>query len=185
MINLAHKPVIEGEKIILRPFKTEDVPLLEKILTDKEVILLTGSDDNIDLAVTRQWYQTRNDQTDRLDLAIVDKETDRIVGEVVLNEYDEASHTMNFRILIGKEGRNRGFGSEATKLFCNYIFEHTDLNALTLSVFAFNPRAKHVYEKAGFEVTSVDKNELEHEGEMIDSINMKLTRDKHLKHTEE
>jgi len=180
MINLAYKPTIEGEKIRLRPFKKEDLPLLEGILTDQEVITLTGSDDTFDRAVVNDWYRTRNIQSDRLDLAIVDKQTNRIVGEVVLNEYNAENHSMNFRILIGREGRDRGFGTEATRLFCDYVFKATDLNALTLSVFAFNPRAKHVYEKIGFQVVSVDKNELAYEGKMIDSINMTLTRDQWL-----
>ena len=84
---------------------------------------------------------------------------------------------MNFRILIGPRGRNRGLGTEATQLIIDYIFTNTTLNELTLSVFDFNPRAKHVYEKVGFVVESVDENDLEFEGEWIDSINMKLTRE--------
>ncbi len=51
------------------------------------------------------------------------------------------------------------------------------MNQLTLSVFDFNPRAKKVYEKVGFALESVDKNDLEFEGEWIDSLNMILTRD--------
>ncbi len=34
----------------------------------------------------RRWYRTRGEQTDRLDLAIVDKATGEVVGEAVLNE---------------------------------------------------------------------------------------------------
>jgi len=84
---------------------------------------------------------------------------------------------MNFRILIGPRGRNRGLGTEATQLMIEYIFQATTLNELTLSAFDFNPRAKHVYEKVGFVVESVDENDLEFEGEWIDSINMTLTRE--------
>ena len=81
---------------------------------------------------------------------------------------------MNFRILIGPRGRDRGLGTEATRLFINYLFSHTTLKTLTLSVFDFNPRAKRVYEKVGFIVESIDENELEIEGEWFDSVNMKL-----------
>ena len=41
----------------------------------------------------------------------------------------------------------------------------------------FNPRARKVYEKVGFVIDSIDETELEFEGEWIDSINMKLTRE--------
>lgn len=177
MINLVHKPTIKGENIILRSFIEEDLLYLKEILTDKELIKFTGSNDILNLEFVYEWYRTRNNQRDRLDLAIVDKQTNRIVGEVVLNQYNPEDHSMNYRILIGKDGRDRGFGTEATHLFCAYVFKQTDLKELTLSVFDFNPRAKHVYEKIGFKEVSVDKNELQYEGQMIDSINMVLTRE--------
>ncbi|MDX7255019.1 GNAT family N-acetyltransferase, partial [Klebsiella pneumoniae] len=88
------------------------------------------------------------------------------------------------RILIGPKGRDRGLGNEASQLIIEYVFKNTDLKSLTLSVFAFNPRAKKVYENLGFVIHSVDKNELEFEGEWIDSINMKLTREDWMKSQE-
>jgi diamine N-acetyltransferase len=74
-----------------------------------------------------------------LDLAIVDKSQNILVGEVVVNEYGEQNQSMNFRILIGPRGRDRGLGTEASQLIIEYVFKNTDLNFLTLSVFAFNP----------------------------------------------
>lgn len=178
MLDLKKKPTIAGEKIILRPFKVaEDFPYIEECLHDSEVIKLTGSSFEYDREKTLDWYHTRNEQTDRLDLAIVDKARDILVGEAVINLYDERNHSMNFRILIGPSGRDQGLGTEATQLIVDYVFSKTDLDQLTLSVFAFNPRAKRVYEKIGFVTYSVDKDDLEFEGEWIDSINMKLTRD--------
>ncbi|WP_188456043.1 GNAT family N-acetyltransferase [Virgibacillus oceani] len=180
MVDLGNKPVIEGEKVILRPFKDEDFPFLEECLKDKEVLKLTGSNADFDKETILDWYNTRNDQTDRLDLAIVDQSQGTLVGEVVVNLYDEKNHSMNFRILIGPRGRNRGLGTEATQLIIDYVFKETTINQLTLSVFAFNPRAKHIYEKVGFVMDSIDENDLEFDGEWIDSINMKLTREKWL-----
>lgn len=177
MIDLSYKPHIVGDKVLLRPFEAHDFPYIEECLKDDEVIKLTGSTPTYDRDAVLKWYNTRNEQTDRLDLAIIDKLENTLVGEVVVNLYDEKKQSMNFRILIGPRGRNRGLGTEATSLIIDYIFTNTTLKQLTLSVFAFNPRAMKVYEKVGFVLESVDKNELEYEGEWIDSINMTLTRD--------
>ncbi len=141
------------------------------------VLKYTGSSPEYDRDKVYDWYSTRNAQTDRLDLAIIDKFQSILVGEVVVNLYDVKNESMNFRILIGPLGRNRGLGTEATRLMLDYVFKNTNLNQLTLSVFAFNPRAKKIYEKVGFVVDSVDKNDLEFEGERIDSINMKLSKE--------
>ena len=173
--------MLEGEKVILRPFKAEDFTYIEECLMDSEVIKLTGSDSQYDKEFTLNWYNTRNEQIDRSDLAIVDQSKGVLVGEVVANLYDEQNQSMNFRILIGPRGRDRGFGTEATRLFIDYLFSHTTLKTLTLSVFEFNPRAKRVYEKVGFNVESIDENELEFEGDWIDSVNMRLTREDWLK----
>ena len=181
MIDLKTKPTLVGEKVLLRTFKEEDFPYIEECLQDPEVIKLTGSSPEYDREMTVNWYGTRNVQTDRLDLAIVDKSQDILVGEVVFNSYDEKNESMNFRILIGPRGRDRGLGTEATQMTVDYIFENTKLNQLTLSVFDFNPRAKKVYEKVGFVIDSVDKNDLKFEGQWIDSINMKLSRDNWMK----
>ncbi|WP_261133538.1 GNAT family N-acetyltransferase [Bacillus sp. Marseille-Q3570] len=178
MIDLSNKPIITGEKTILRPFKMdEDFPNLEECLNDPVVLKYTGSSPGYDKEEVYNWYHTRNAQKDRMDLAIIDKISNTLVGEVVVNLYDEKNQSMNFRILIGPLGRNRGLGTEATQLVVDYVFENTNLNQLTLSVFEFNSRAKKLYEKVGFIVDSIDKDELEFEGELIDSINMKLTRE--------
>ncbi|MFD1019827.1 GNAT family N-acetyltransferase [Thalassobacillus hwangdonensis] len=177
MVDLRHKPVVEGEKVILRPFEEKDIPYIMECLEDPEVLKLTGSTSELDKEATLKWYRTRNDQTDRLDLAIVDKAQNHLVGEAVVNLYDEEANSMNFRILIGPKGRDRGLGTEATRLIVDYIFDNTDLDQLTLSVYAFNPRARKVYEKIGFVFESIDENDLEYEGEGIDSINMVLKRE--------
>jgi RimJ/RimL family protein N-acetyltransferase len=178
MISFKVKPVITGEKILLRPFQLEDIPVMEECIMDSEVMKFTGSTSSFTTEAIYQWYSTRKEQDERLDLAIVMKDNNSVIGEVVINEYDEIKHSMNFRILIGPKGRNQGFGTEATRLVTDYVFQNTDLNQLTLGVYAFNPRARRVYEKIGFTVESIDEGELEFEGQRIDAINMVLTRER-------
>ncbi|MDW0111164.1 GNAT family N-acetyltransferase [Sporosarcina aquimarina] len=177
MIDLSYKPHLVGGKVILRPFLESDFPYIEECLKDPEVLKLTGSDPSYDREAVLHWYTTRNDQTDRLDLAIIDTNQEGVVGEVVANSYEAETESMNFRILIGPRGRDRGLGTEATQLFVNHLFTASPLREITLSVFDFNPRARHVYEKAGFSEYGIEKDELEFEGERIDSILMSITRD--------
>jgi predicted phage-related endonuclease len=70
MIDLSVKPTIIGDKVILRPFETGEITAMDEILKDKEVIILTGSSDDTDKETLIKWYTTRNDQVNRLDLAI-------------------------------------------------------------------------------------------------------------------
>ncbi len=179
MPNFIHKPVLEGKRVFLRPFKKEDLELILAILEEPELRRLTGSascDEEThrplspeDLERTRHWYESRNEQTDRLDLAIIDKKTGLLVGEAVFNEYDEATGNVNFRILIGQAGQGRGIGSEATKLFLRYGFILLDLHKISLEVFSINPRAERVYIKNGFVLEGIKREDFRFNEEYIDT----------------
>ena len=112
---------------------------------------MTGSplDDDPDEERLRSWYDSRNAQTNRLDLAVVDRATGDCVGEVVLNNWDERNRSCCFRIALAA-GRDRGLGTEAVRLVVGYGFERLGLHRISLEVSAFNPRARRVYEKVGF-----------------------------------
>ncbi|MGW7415714.1 GNAT family N-acetyltransferase [Streptomyces sp. NPDC054863] len=169
------KPTLTGERVLLRPFTEEDVPAMLAAVRDPEVNKFTGSGDgDIDEAATRTWYRTRDGHDDRLDLAVVDLATGKCVGEVVLNAWDPANRSCNFRTLLGPEGRDRGLGTEACRLVVTYGFEALGLHRISLGVFDFNPRARRAYEKVGFVVEGRAREALWHDGEWIDDLYMSI-----------
>ena len=178
--DLATKPTLRGRLVTLRPFRAGDAEVMAEILSDADVRRLTGSvgttaeaerpeplDDRL-----RDWYATRNEQTDRLDLAVEDAGTGRLVGEVVLNEVDSQALTCNLRTLIGPQGRDRGLGTEAVGLATAYGIERLGLRRMTLEVFEFNPRARRVYEKVGYVVTGVRPDALVFDGVSVAAVDM-------------
>lgn len=178
------KPTLTGTTVVLRPFAFEqDAPALREMLQDPEVIRLTGSShdpaampewDAAAESTFRDWYSTRNDQTDRLDLAVVHKASAQCVGEVVLNEWSEPNRSCNFRTIIGPRGQDRGLGTEAIRLFLCYGFERLGLRRISLDVLNFNPRAKRVYEKLGFVTEGVLREEHRWGDEWIDVTLMSI-----------
>lgn len=179
------KPTIAGERVILRPFTEADIERMGPILADPDLIRLTGSAHSTEEtrsasatldAQTLAWYRTRAVQPGRLDLAIIDAQTGQCVGETVLNEWSPADRSCNFRILIGPEGRDRGFGSEATRLTIDYAFANSKLNRISLTVFAFNPRARRAYEKAGFVYEGTCREAFRFDGEYVDDHIMAILR---------
>ncbi len=174
MTDFSTKPILTGELVVLRVLDEEDFPAMKAAMADPEVGRLTGSHAPVDDERALEWLRTRKDQPDRLDLAIVDKATGETVGEAVLNEYDPDNQACNFRILIGPNGRDRGLGTEATRLIVGYGLEVLGLHRISLGVYAFNPRAQRAYEKAGFVVEGRLRDDLLWDGEWVDSIVMSV-----------
>lgn len=178
-IDFSYKPVIEGEKVILRPFQSTDWEQMVEILNDANLKKLTGSVSNDEEANTpftideiekmKEWYYTRNEQIDRLDLAIVEKHSMQVIGEVVFNEYDEDAGNVNFRILIGKNGRNKGLGTQAVKLFIDYGLKVLGIHRIELEVYRFNERAERVYQKAGFRFEGMKRENFIYNNNYIDT----------------
>jgi GNAT superfamily N-acetyltransferase len=78
------------------------------------------------------------------------------------------------RVLTGPSGRGRGLGTEATRLIVGYGFERLGLHRISLEVYAFNPRARRAYEKAGFRAECVLRESLRYNGEWIDATVMSV-----------
>ncbi|GAA3589020.1 GNAT family protein [Kribbella ginsengisoli] len=172
MTDFAYKPTLTGELVVLRPVTEDDYPAMQVAMDDPDVVRFTGSRGEIGEEAARKWYRTRGEQTDRLDLAIVDKAGGEVVGEAVLNEWSPEDESCNFRILIGPADQGRGLGTEATRLIVGYGIEQLGLHRIDLGVYAFNPRAQRAYEKAGFVTEGVKRDALKWDGEWVDEIVM-------------
>jgi RimJ/RimL family protein N-acetyltransferase len=177
MTTFADKPTLTGELVTLRPMVAADADHVWSDVHDAEATRLTGSHATFERSQLDAWCASRAQQGDRLDLAVVDRASGEWAGEVVVNDWDADNRSCGFRIALGPTGRNRGFGTEATRLIVDYVFDEIDdppVNRLALEVFDFNPRAQAVYEKVGFRREGVLRQALLWEGEFHDAIVMSI-----------
>ncbi|WP_151525857.1 GNAT family N-acetyltransferase [Serinicoccus kebangsaanensis] len=173
--DLTHTPVLRGELVELRPVTPADVARLHALMGDLEVSRLTGSihaDDEVDelpwsvdqlQAIYARWAT----DVDRVVWAVVDRESDQVVGESVLLDHDPGNASIGFRIWISG-ARGRGLGTEATRLSVRHAIEELGLHRVELEVYAFNPRARHVYEKVGFVLEGTRREALRYADGWVD-----------------
>lgn len=176
-ISFADKPTLIGDLVELRPLTEADTPAVMAGLADTESMRLTGThrrftDDDVNTAL-RDW--SRRD--DRIDLAVVERATGRHAGEVVLNELDADNLACNFRIALTGEFTDRGLGSEATRLVLGHAFDTVGVHRVELDVYAFNPRARRVYEKVGFVYEGTRRHALRWGRDWVDSHIMAMLAD--------
>ena len=141
---------------------------------DPEVARLTGTAQVPPREAVVQYYDRAVSDPDRFDFLIVAPDG-RFIGESVLNELDRDARRANFRIVIFDRSRFcQGLGSWAAAETVDFAFRELGLAALELDVFSFNPRAKHVYEKLGFQETG--REALPDCGDNAQDIFMALSR---------
>lgn len=166
MIIFLHKPILIEKDITLRPFEKKDAKRMYEIINIPEVLYLTGSVESseetiksdISIKQIEDWYGSLSYADNRLDLAI--EYRGKVIGEVVLNDYNEDESEINFRVLMDTEYTSKGIGFIAISMFLDYACKNLDIKKIVLGVYEFNERAKYVYEKIGFTFQYREKNAL-------------------------
>ena len=66
---------------------------------------------------------------------------------------DRNLHIGRFFITPQKQGQ--GLGSQVLRKFLSLAFENGDIDSISLNVYEANQRAKHLYQKEGFEIVQM------------------------------
>ncbi|MER0483657.1 GNAT family protein [Streptomyces sp. Edi2] len=149
---LSEKPVLTGDRIRLTPLSMRHAAGFHASAVDPETRRLTGTHHDFTLKEMEAWCAGRAGCTDRLDLAVEDRESGAFLGELALNDIDAPNARGSFRIALVAGATGRGIGSEAIRLLLDYAFDRVGLHRVQLEVYDYNPRARRAYEKCGFEV---------------------------------
>lgn len=172
-----NQPVLVGQQVRLEPLTVAVLDDYLEILRDPEVRRLTGSHGPPDSRPRIEtWLATRANQHDRADWAAVRISDGVLLGEAVINDLDPDNDSANYRILLGSAYHGRGYGTEITRLVVDHALDVVGLHRLSLGVYDFNPRARHVYEKCGFMLEGRLRDALHCDGRWHDELVMSVLR---------
>lgn len=80
-------------------------------------------------------------------------------------------------IVVGGPYQNQGMGTDALASLVRFVYQHTGLRKIKLRVYAFNPRALHIYQKLGFAIEARFRGEIYRWGAWHDVIEMGMFAD--------
>ncbi|MFB9902920.1 GNAT family N-acetyltransferase [Allokutzneria oryzae] len=163
------KPTLFGSRVVLVPLGPEHAEESFAALKDPEGRRLTGTHREFTMDVIQRWCETRAEQADRLDLAVIDRASGTYIGELALNDIDFDNLSAGYRIALTDTSAGRGLGTEATRLVLAYAFERIGLHRVQLEVFTFNTRAIASYRKCGFEIEGTMRHALRWDGQWHDT----------------
>ena len=139
-----------GDRIYLSPRNSEDVKKYTEWLNDFQVTDYTGRSGQLVTLESEKKYLEEN-VNDQGVFAIVEKDTDKLIGTVGLHEINHIHRKATLGIFIGEqEYLSKGYGTEAIRLILDYGFNYLNLNNINLDLMEFNERAYACYKKCGF-----------------------------------
>lgn len=139
-----------GTKIYLSPRIVEDTELYTTWMNDPAITDYIGRSHSIvTLEGEKEYLESSSKKSDSMVFAIVDLETNELIGDISLNKIDHIRRTATLGIFVAVN-RSQGIGTEAIKLILDYGFNYLNLNNIDLQVLDVNARAIRCYEKAGF-----------------------------------
>lgn len=143
------KPILQGPRILLRPVDEADLPRLLQILREPGVARhWSQPDDNFDRHELLSGDDADGAERITTFVIAVDGETvGWIAGwEKLHRDYRHAG----IDLFVSTEHQGKGYGTEAIRLVCRYLFEERGHHRLTIDPAADNVRAIRAYEKVGF-----------------------------------
>ncbi len=170
---------LTGEKVRLRTPVPEDADAVMAI-READVSLYYGSPDP-----PVQWRREHvagwvNDDPGprRVNFCIVPLDDEsRVVGTLSLQLIDWKNRNTMMGIGLHPDERGKGYGTDATTVAVDFAFDQLNLVKVYLGTFAFNEHAKHVYDKLGFVVEGVLRDERFRDGRYWDEYLMATWRD--------
>lgn len=142
--------MLQGERVLLRPHRREDVPRVWEFRTSLEVELAGGGDPP--KPITLQQVEAEYEKQEFLFSEGFAVEVEgNFIGFCGLFNYNHTAHNCEIGITIGdREYWGKGYGRDAMRLLVDYGFRMRNLERIWLSTQSNNERAIRCYLACGF-----------------------------------
>jgi RimJ/RimL family protein N-acetyltransferase len=174
--------MLNGKLVRLREYRKEDIPLKYSYINDPDVLkyLEPGIPYPVTLNEELKWFESISAFRDSYRFAIETMAESHYIGDCGINSIDWKNSIASVAIFIGNGAyRSKGFGTEAMRLLLDFTFNQVNINKIRLGVYSFNERAIKSYEKCGFRVEGILRQEIFREGKYHDVIAMGILRDEY------
>ena len=158
-----NKPVIETDRLVLRPLAYSDIPALKEWMPDKSIYTYWGKGPGKSEKNPKLIFEKEEKTTKSFHLGIAEKESDKVIGDiwVYLIENDKMAQ---IAIRLSKSMHGKGYGTESLSAMTRFCFENTELKRLWTQVDIRNTASCRILEKCGY-----TKEGLIRQGKMVNT----------------
>jgi RimJ/RimL family protein N-acetyltransferase len=165
--------MIIGKAVTLLPFDEKYLDVVHEWINQPDVRRGTGSEGPVSTVEHRRWYeQVMGDPQSRIFIIGRGQGAAAVpVGMVALRRIEHRAHSAEYSIYVAdQESRRKGLACEATVLILRFGFMGLGLNRIYLRVMQCNSAAVHLYEKLGFVLEGVAREDAFLDGRFESSV---------------
>lgn len=175
-----HNHYIEGEKIYLREIRTDDVnENYYRWMNDEEITAYTESRFKPQsIEQLKEYVAKIYGDSNSIFLAIIDKDTDKHIGNIKLGNINWIHRFGDIGIIIGEKSFwGKGYGSEAIKLLTVYSFNKLNLHRIWAGCYELNKGSIAAFKKIGFKEEGILRKQYFYNGKYIDGVILGITNE--------
>jgi len=170
---MAEQPTLETERLILRPFRVEDAPEVQKYASDREIARTTARLPHPYLeGMAEEWIATHKaafEEEREITFAIVRRADDQLVGSIgLVLEPDNRCAEIGYATYRPFWGR--GYMTEAARRILRYAFDELGLNRVHAHHFGNNAASGRIMQKIGMHCEGRLRQRIVKWGELLDTV---------------
>ena len=144
-----NKPVIETERLILRPLILSDIPSLKKWMMDSSIYTFWGKGPGKAEKNPELLFEKPERPVKSFHLGIAEKAGNEVIGDIWVYRI-ENDRMAEIALRLSKEKQGRGYGTEALSAMTEFCFENTELQRLWTKADVRNTASARILEKCGY-----------------------------------
>lgn len=170
--------LLAGHSVGLALMRKEDVRTIARWHQNLEFTASIGGAGEVHSLEMRQEEYEKNSRMrpDSVEFAVILLSTGQLVGFGGLFDISRAMTAILFVGIGERDLWNKGLGTEATRLICEYGFFFRNLYSIKVEVNGYNRRAIRVYERLGFKLVGRVRGAIMLNGNRYDQVLMDLLR---------
>ena len=151
-------PVLEGDRVRLRPAEERDVPDLFAVFGDAETLRFWSHGPLPDLEAARTYYRGMVSGLEGRRLfqwAVTEPPNDRLVGTVTLVDWDRANRRCEVGFVVHPRAQGRGLATDAVRTALRFGFSEMGLERVEADVDPDNAASSRLLVRLGFALEGV------------------------------
>lgn len=172
--------LIETRRLVLRPVEPEDAGFLAGLMDEIDLHDSSGPHSLIyptSKEIEERWISQIGSRSDEAHM-IIEKRAGKIpIGVISATEIEKRNSSAQIGIRLKEECGDQGYGTEAMRGAVGFMFETLNIHRVWLRADEENARAIRCYEKCGFSLEGVLRENHFRNGVWKSSVVMSILRD--------